>query len=80
MRNHTSDESPVSNWRLFVARVVNFVHAPWSAFWLVTGVLLIADLVRLLMADGVPKGFGVAPIGAATLTLLLRRLLPRGPT
>jgi hypothetical protein len=80
MRNHTNEEYLVPEWRLFVAHVVNFVHAPWSAFWLVTGALLIVDVVRLMAADGFPKGFGVAPASMAALTLFLRRVLPRGPT
>ena len=61
------------------ARVFAFAHKPWSAFWLLTGVLLVADLVRLFMVDGFPKGFGVAPMSAAALTLFLQRVLPRGP-
>ena len=65
--------------RRLVARAFAFAHAPWSAFWLLTAVLVVADLVRLVVADGWPKGFGVAPATAAALTLFLQRVLPRGP-
>jgi hypothetical protein len=70
----------VVDWRRVVARGVSFAHAPWSAFWLLTAVVLIADVVRLVMADGIPKGLGVAPASIAALTLFLQRVLPRGPT
>ncbi len=62
-----------------VARMFAFAHAPWSTFWLLTGVLVVADLVRLFVADGLPTGFGVAPASMAALTLFLQRVLPRGP-
>ncbi|MDH3456257.1 MAG: hypothetical protein OER90_05395 [Gemmatimonadota bacterium] len=65
--------------RRVVARVFAFAHAPWSTFWLLTGVLVVADLVRLFVTDGLPRGFGVAPASAAALTLFLQRVLPRGP-
>lgn len=65
--------------RHIAQKIVVFAHAPWSAFCCLTGVLLVADVVRLLMADGIPKGFGVAPATAAAVTLFLQRVLPRGP-